>query len=121
MMGVLLTAPPPIMSVDKLPTFNIADADLQALPAKRAFPTPTASHADWEPGAYPKDTTPWDAVRDYWVDPLWKTGDDGQMGFVKTWTQALGWDQALAQVAGMPKRLYQKFGEVYVAAPEMTK
>ncbi|MCJ1345798.1 hypothetical protein MMC31_004007, partial [Peltigera leucophlebia] len=69
MMGVLLTAPPPIMAPDKLPTFNIEDADLQELPAEKTFPNSTPSHPEWEPDNPQSGAAQWKAVHDNWMNP----------------------------------------------------
>lgn len=122
MMGVLFTAPPPTMAPDKLPTFNITDADLQELIAENAFPAPQPSHGEWEPDAPAEEEEQWEDVREKWETPEWGTGDDGQAGFVGSWAKAFGWDVAvLKMLAGIPKRLDAAFGEVYVAAPLLTK
>jgi hypothetical protein len=121
MMGVLLTAPPPKMSKDKIKAFNIEDTDLQELDAKKNFPKPVASDSDWEPVTPLKGLLQWKAVLDKWSQPLWGTGEGGQAGFVKAWATAFGWDETLEKVAAIPTRLDKKFIDLYVAAPLMTK
>lgn len=121
MMGVLLTAPPPHIAPDKLPTFNIEDADLQELRAEKSLPNPTQSHTDWEPDDPQAGVAQWKAVQASWMNPAWGIGSEGQMGFVGKWADALGWDNAMSQLAAFPVRLQERFEELYVAAPLMTK
>lgn len=121
MMGVLLTAPPPYMAPDKLPTFNIEDADLQELRAEKIFPNSAPSHTEWEPEDPQTGVAQWKAVQDSWTNPSWGIGSEGQMGFVGKWAEAFGWDNAMSQLAAIPMRLQEMFEELYVAAPLMTK
>lgn len=121
MMGVLLSAPPSIMAPDKLAVFKIEDADLRELSAKKNFPSPTPSHPEWEPDAPLVGAAQWEAVHDNWVNPVWKTGDEGQAGFVKKWVEVCGWDKAMSLLAKIPERVEARFEELYVAAPLLTK
>lgn len=121
MMGVLLTTPPPTMAPDKLPTYNIEDAQLQELRAEKNFPLPTQSHPEWEPSAPQEGPAQWKAVHDKWANPAWGTGLDGQAGFVGKWAEVFGWDKAMSQLAAIPKRLNERFEDLYVAAPMMNR
>lgn len=121
MMGVRLTAPPPYMAPDKLPTFNIEDADLEELRAEKSFPNPTLSHTEWEPDDPQTGVAQWKAAHDSWTNPAWGIGPEGQVGFVRKCAEALGWDNTMSQFAAFPVRLQEKFEELYVAAPLMTK
>lgn len=121
MMGVLLTAPPPNMAPDKLPTFNIEDADLQEIPAEKNFPNPNLSHTEWEPDDPQSGVAQWKAVQDSWTNPTWGIGSEGQMGFVGKWAEVFGWDTAMSKLAAFPWGLQERFEELYVVAPLMTK
>jgi len=123
MMGILLTAPPATIAPDKLKTFNIEDAELQELTAKKTFPIPESSYAELEPDAPAADEKQqWDNVKGKWESPDWGTGDDGQAGFVDIWAREFGWDVGvLKAMAAIPKRLDNMFETYYVAAPLMTK
>ncbi|KAA8647060.1 hypothetical protein EYZ11_008797 [Aspergillus tanneri] len=121
MMGLQLTAPPPTLSPDKLPQFNIEQADLQRIPAEKPFPPCVPSHPEWEPDTA-HGTSQWTEVRDHWATPDWSTGEDGQKGFVETWAKTFRWDsEFLSTLAPMPQTLKKDFLNLYVAAPLMTK
>lgn len=109
------------MAPDKLPTFNIEDAELQEFVAEKKFPPPTPSHPEWKPEAPHEGAAQWKAVHDNWTNPAWGTGDEGQAGFVGKWAEVFGWDKAMSQLAAIPKRLEKGFENLYVAAPLMTK
>ncbi|PHH92176.1 hypothetical protein CDD83_8562 [Cordyceps sp. RAO-2017] len=123
MMGTVLTAPPPVMSQDRLPVFDIADATLVEIDGD-PLPAGQPSQETWTPDAPAEGTGQWAAVHDKWKSPSWDAagqgGDGVQSQFVKTWAQTLGWDAALAALAGLPKLLDGRFNEIYVAAPLMT-
>ncbi len=124
MMGVLLTAPPPVMAPDKLPVFKIASADLQNLPAKKPFPPSKPAHGEWEPAPLLEGDQQWKTVRAKWREPD-PNDRDVQTQFVKTWVNALGWapekKAQLPQQAKMPARVYEQFNVLYVQAPLLTK
>ncbi|XDG01442.1 hypothetical protein ABKA04_001057 [Annulohypoxylon sp. FPYF3050] len=72
MSGVLFMAPPPVMSQDQLPVFNIKDAMLQEIDAEKGFPAEEYSSPDWEPdqpAIVPSEQ--WTAVHDIWKTPAW--------------------------------------------------
>jgi hypothetical protein len=74
MMGVLLTAPPPFMSEDKLPTSEIQDADREDIEADLPFPAVVSAREDWLGVAPLPDQEPaaqWEAVRATWEVPDW--------------------------------------------------
>jgi hypothetical protein len=58
MMGVLLAAPPPFMSEDKLQTFKILDADRQNIEADLPFPAVVSAGKVWLGVAPPPDQEP---------------------------------------------------------------
>jgi hypothetical protein len=128
MMGVTLTAPPPILSPDKLPAFEIADASLLNLPAKKNFPEEEEAHSEFSPvepivGPEPYPEKPqYDAVYAAWTVPTWSTGTPGATTtFVQKWAKAFGWDEnAMSQVSTMPTKLKAQFNNLYVAAPLLT-
>ncbi|KAL2107140.1 hypothetical protein VUR80DRAFT_5667 [Thermomyces stellatus] len=117
MTGVLFTAPPPVMSKDKLQVFDIIDSSLMKVPSDKGFPLPEKGHSDWDPVPPAGGKDPWDAVRSRWKTPAWDT-DATQ--FVKSWINAFSWDQKLSDFAKMPKFLEKRFNQLYVAAPMMT-
>lgn len=125
MTGIQVMAPPAIMSPDPLPAFDESDADLEDIPAKRPFPTQNPSNDSWEP--IPPFTgedvrRQYDLVNGSWGQPGWGVGDGGQSGFVKGWADAFGWDSAaLASIARIPARIQKHFGDLYVAAPLLTR
>ncbi|KAH6867557.1 hypothetical protein B0T10DRAFT_597168 [Thelonectria olida] len=131
MMGVLLHAPPPIMSQDTLKVFSILDADLRELPAIKPFPDEEWSNENWGPDTTPdqdKDAAQWDKVRQKWETPEWNEDDehekesqDVQTTFVQTWAEVFQWDSTLSSLAKIPKFLDQRFNDLYMTAPLMTK
>ncbi|KAI0901553.1 hypothetical protein F4806DRAFT_490030 [Annulohypoxylon nitens] len=141
MSGVLLMVPPPVMSQDRLPVFNVMDAMLQEIDAEKGFPAEEYSSPDWEPDqstVVPSEQ--WTAVHDKWKSPAWNTDEydedvltecdrevevqedtrDVQTQFVKSWAEAFQWDSALSTLARMPRMLDKRFNELFVAAPMMT-
>ncbi|KAI1098286.1 hypothetical protein F4804DRAFT_132081 [Jackrogersella minutella] len=141
MSGVLFMAPPPVMSQDRLPVFNIMDATLQEIDAEKGFPAIEYSNSDWEPDQPTTDPSKqWAAVQDKWKTPGWDSDDDDdfstegspeaaveedardvQKQFVQSWAEAFQWDSALSAIAKMPRMLDKRFNELFVAAPMMTK
>ncbi|KAK3944843.1 hypothetical protein QBC46DRAFT_251239 [Diplogelasinospora grovesii] len=149
MMGVLLTAPPPFMSEDKLETFKILDADREDIDARKKFPAVVSASQDWAGVApLPDGKAQWDAVHTAWKTPDWDksppaaaaAGPTGvaaggtpgekvenedspgvQTSFVALWTNVFGWDAALAKVAKIPSLLDKRFDNLYVASPLLTK
>ncbi|KAI1092447.1 hypothetical protein F5B19DRAFT_209814 [Rostrohypoxylon terebratum] len=141
MTGVLFMAPPPVMSQDRLPVFNIMDAMLQEIDAEKGFPSEEDSSPDWKPDQptiVPSEQ--WTAVHDKWKTPAWNTDDydketsteggqerevveesrDVQTQFVESWVEAFQWNSALSTFARMPRMLDKRFNELFVAAPMMT-
>ena len=119
MAGVRLTAPPPHVSDDPYPVFNILDAELQELTAKKPFPEPEDSSEDWDPVEPLEGEEQWKIVRKKWAAPDW--GEEKvQEEFVGGWAAALGWDVGLSQWAKMPKWVNDQFDKLYVAAPLIT-
>jgi hypothetical protein len=146
MTGVLFTAPPPKMSEDKLKVFDIIDSMLMTIKAKRGFPLPEKCRDDWNPlpPTNEEGDDPWTVVQKKWKTPTWNTDEeasgasnveeegkeeeeeekpDVQKSFVQSWVDAFNWDKALnlSSIAKMPKLFEQRFGEIYVAAPMMTR
>ncbi|EFY85733.1 putative transcriptional activator srcap-like protein [Metarhizium acridum CQMa 102] len=120
--GVRLTAPPPHMSNDPYPVFNILDAELQELTAEEPFPQSEGSNQDWDPAESPQTIEQWEMVREQWAVPDWDQGTGKvQEVFVSSWMAALGWDARLSQWAKMPKWVHHQFDGLYVDAPLMTK
>ncbi|KAK4136039.1 hypothetical protein BT67DRAFT_440170 [Trichocladium antarcticum] len=133
MMGVLLMAPPPFMSADKLQAFQILDADRQDLDGKKQFPVVVPASGDWlgvTPSPDQEPAAQWEAVRTAWETPDWDPastsgpvaaeGGGVQTSFVASWAKAFGWDGALAAMAKMPSLLDKRFDNLYVAAPLLT-
>lgn len=143
MMGVLLMAPPPFMSEDKLPAFNILDASLEDLDAEKKFPVPVSASKQWV-GAEPQEGKPqWEEVHKLWATPDWDNDHSAtseedeeekdvegevreekvsvQTKFVAMWAAAFGWDGMLAKVAKVPSLLDKRFDQLYVAAPLLTQ
>ncbi|KAF7559939.1 hypothetical protein G7046_g4213 [Stylonectria norvegica] len=131
MTGVLMMAPPAVMSKDHLPKFNIEDAELVELDAKRFFPKPKPSNPDFEPDMPDTGPAQWKAVHDKWMTPRWNSekSDDAQGGenedvqtaFVSKWAEVFNWDSALSGLAKMPTNFSKRFNSIYIAAPLMTK
>lgn len=121
MTGVRVTAPKPTKSPDIFPAYKVADADLQALIAERAFPVMATAEDTWSP-VKPNDDIKarCEDVLDAWVNPV--IAEKGQQGFVDTLAQSLGWNDAsgLKSIAGIPERLKKGFMNMYVAAPLLT-
>ncbi|KAG5661276.1 hypothetical protein KAF25_005398, partial [Fusarium avenaceum] len=122
-MGVLMQGPPAVMSEDTLKAFNILDAGLEDLPADKSFPDPEWSDKSWEPDEPKKGAAQWHAVHDKWKSPDWneRRSKDAQTGFVDTWAKTFGWDSALSGLAKIPKLLDERFDNLYVNAPLITK
>ncbi|KAI0118156.1 hypothetical protein GGR51DRAFT_498314 [Nemania sp. FL0031] len=123
--GVLITAPKPTMAPDPFPPYVVADADLQRLLSERPFPTMATANDGWAP-APPLTEAPEDqynAVHDAWAEPSLGTGDDGSRGFVGILAESFKWRlvEDLKSIASIPERLNQKFKDLYVAAPLLTK
>ncbi|KAL2131356.1 hypothetical protein VTI74DRAFT_5191 [Chaetomium olivicolor] len=136
MMGVLLRAPPPLMSEDKLPTFKILDAERTDIDANN-FPVPAPAIDQWVGAPALEHEAQWNEVHKAWEAPDWdgspaaaiaaggggeeeKQGERGeragtQTSFVKTWAAAFGWDAGLAKVAKMPSLLNSRFDELTLA------
>ncbi|KAK4665124.1 uncharacterized protein QC763_511180 [Podospora pseudopauciseta] len=78
MSGILLSAPPPKMSDDKLKVFDIIDSTLMEIESDRQFPLPTDCHKDWDP--HPprneEDDDEWTVVQKRWKTPLWNTDNE---------------------------------------------
>jgi hypothetical protein len=123
MMGVLLQGPLAVMSKDTLKAFDILDAGLEDIPADKTFPDPGWSDESWEPDEPKEGAAQWDAVHVKWKSPDWNDGEakDVQTGFVDTWAKTFGWDSALSGLAKIPKLLDERFNNLYVGAPLITK
>lgn len=126
MMGVTFRAPPPVMSKDKLPVFDIEDATLRNIQAGRKFPTEIAASTDWNAEEVDNPKGQWEKVHNTWKKPEWDAdgsgGDEGvQTRFVKKWAEVFNWDGALSGLAKLPKLLDKRFDGIYMAAPLMTK
>ncbi|KAI1198695.1 putative transcriptional activator srcap-like protein [Nemania serpens] len=122
--GIRLTAPPPRMSKDPYPVFDILDAELRELTAEKPFPKPDDCNQDFASAEPLEDEEQWKIVKQKWGAPDW----DGETGerhvqeeFVGGWTQALGWDAGLSQWAKIPRWVNDQFDKLYVAAPLVTK
>ncbi|KHN98868.1 uncharacterized protein MAM_03330 [Metarhizium album ARSEF 1941] len=120
--GVRLTAPPPHMSNDPYPVFNMLDAELEELTAQEPFPEDEGSNENWDPAEPLQTTEQWELVREKWAVPDWDQGTGQvQEEFVSGWTVALGWDAGLSQWAKIPQWVNAQFDRLYVAAPLITK
>ncbi|KAF8535596.1 hypothetical protein BDD12DRAFT_892287 [Trichophaea hybrida] len=119
-MGVVITAPQPELSQDRLEKFNADKSLLQDIEAKDSFPTLVGSNRAWEPEAAPENPKPeqWEEVHKLWKDP--EKGRDAQAGFVNLWGQTFGWSKGKQLNSGIPKRLDLKFDNSYIAAPLVT-
>lgn len=127
MMGILMQAPPAIMSIDTLKAFDILDAGLEELDAKKNFPDPEESREDWAPDTPREGAGQWKTVREKWELPEWnadeehqKEPEDAQTSFVKTWADLFHWDPTLSTLAKIPKLLDKRFDDLYVRAPLTT-
>ncbi|KAH7006886.1 hypothetical protein EDB80DRAFT_842092 [Ilyonectria destructans] len=127
MMGILMQAPPAIMSIDTLKAFDILDAGLEELDAKKNFPDPEESKEDWAPDTPQEGAGQWKTVREKWELPEWnadeehqKEPEDVQTAFVKTWADLFHWDSTLSTLAKIPKLLDKRFDDLYVGAPLTT-
>ncbi|EYE95445.1 uncharacterized protein EURHEDRAFT_377514 [Aspergillus ruber CBS 135680] len=93
-MDVFLTVPPPTLSADKLPVFEIEDSDLVKLDSDKPFPEMPPSAEEWEPANPLPDSQQWEDVHKAWKQPSLETGDQGQLGSVSRWHKAFNWDKA---------------------------
>lgn len=93
-MDVFLTVPPPTLSADKLPVFEIEDSDLVKLDSDKPFPEMPPSAEEWEPANPLPDSQQWEDVHKAWEQPSLETGDQGQLGSVSRWHKAFNWDKA---------------------------
>lgn len=126
MMGVQVKPPPPVISDDPFPKFNIIDASIKGINAKYS-----ASHDPANAEFFPVDPIPdtdpkpakdqYTVVHDAWGNPIWGTGDDGRAGFVSRWADAFGWGKAMDGLSDLLKKLDNQFFNLYVAAPLLTK
>lgn len=125
-MGVLFNVPPPILSLDKLPAAGTADKNIEEIPAEKQFPPVTSSNGRWEPAPHPagEDDQKWKSVHDTWNNPSLGKGGEGQAGFVSLLAEALNWDNTdsrLSKLAGLPKRMNERFDDLFIAAPLISK
>lgn len=115
MMGVIISAPDPILSNDIIPKFNAAAAMAQDVfapdePAK-VFPDSTAKASiDWLPLKAGPDQ--WADVSKAWANP--KRGAASQQNTVNLWTSAFFWEELSGSV---PPILLATFNDLYLAAP----
>lgn len=79
MTGVLYTAPPPVLSHDKIKKFKILQATLRRIKAKQPFPKDQQCNDDWEPEQPAVGVKQWDDVHDKWKKPLWDEDDDSSV------------------------------------------
>ncbi|KAN0072939.1 hypothetical protein V8E54_009053 [Elaphomyces granulatus] len=65
----------------------------RSVPVRRKFsPRISVRHISLEPDAPAADEKQqWDNVKGKWESPDWRTGDDGQAGFVDIWAREFGW------------------------------
>ncbi|KAI8207724.1 hypothetical protein K4K52_002067 [Colletotrichum sp. SAR 10_76] len=141
MMGLRVTAPKPILSHDPYPIFDVVDANLVELTAERHFEKPKDSNAklfapqpSFEDHLPPNPTEEdieqaikdqYDSVLGKWKAPMWEATD--VKTFVNLWQSSLGWDVAagrkggsdggLADIAAIPEKTAEQFGDLYVAPP----
>ncbi|PHH66832.1 hypothetical protein CDD81_5964 [Ophiocordyceps australis] len=123
MMGVQITAPKPTMSPDPFPAYKVDDADLQSLPAEKAFPEFGNADTGSAPTKANTDVAQqFEDVLATWTKPTLGTGDDGQQGFVSILAETLKWPSGskLKEIASIPERLGKGFKNMYVAAPLLT-
>ncbi|KAI1634229.1 hypothetical protein F4809DRAFT_537672 [Biscogniauxia mediterranea] len=121
MAGVRVTAPKPTMAPDPFPAYQVADADLQELIAKRRFPAMVTAEDAWAP-VKPNDDVKkrYEEVHEAWANPVLEA--KGQQGFVDALARSLKWSDGsgLSSIAGIPERLKKGFMNMYVAAPLLT-
>lgn len=112
MMGVLITAPDPVLSDDVILKYNVANAVPQsAFPpgAAEPFPDVIASSTNWLPLKPNPEKDQWNAVRDAW------RAEVGQQKSMDAWKGAFGWEDQLLGFG--PAVLLDNFDEFYMAAP----
>lgn len=130
MMGIRLTAPPPILSKDPFPAYKIEDATLVRIKSAKRFPKPAGATAAFGPApaitgeTQAEKAKQWTAVYDTWVAAsdaqAQKVKESAKPGFVDKWAETLGWDASVLKGLGrMPRRLRNQkvFDNYYVAAP----
>lgn len=114
MMGVLVTAPGPILSDDKIKKYKFEKAMLQNVfspPSKaRPFPEVKASSTNWLPLKPLSADGQWGAVKEAWGKEL------GQDESINAWKRGFSWDDAELNGHGPPV-LLKSFDEFYMAAP----
>jgi hypothetical protein len=145
MTGILVTAPPPILSQDRMKKFKILEATLTPIQAVRGFPDKVPCYNDWAPEKPAEGGKQWDDVHDKWKTPTWdhdhkasretkfeeeeentvsqgSGAEDYRTRFVRLWAGAFKWDEKfLSSIAGLPNNMDRRFRQVFVAAPLMTK
>jgi hypothetical protein len=122
MMGVLLLGPPAVMSEDTLKAFDILDAGLLDITGQK-FPNEEWSDAKWEPEKPKEGAEQWGIVHEKWKSPDWNDNKtkDVQTSFVDMWASKFGWGDALSGLGKIPKFLDERFNDLYVGAPLVTK
>ena len=111
MSGVTLKTPPPTLSPDKLPAFNIEDAQIKGLAYTMEIPKDDFSNDKFRPTDPTPGADQWRNVLKAWMMPKWETTTPGARGaFVESWGGALRWDKrALKSISGMPTKLKTQF------------
>ena len=118
MTGVLFTAPPPVVSKDTLPEFEISDSVTMDIPLSGDVRLPQ-SFPGWAPAEGSGDGPGVrDAVHDKWKTPV--VEEAGRQNFVSDWAKAFSWDSGLVKFAEMPKNLEKRFDQTYMAVPRLT-
>jgi hypothetical protein len=103
MTGILVTAPPPILSQDRIKKFKILEATLRRIKAGRAFPKEVPCYDDWVPDKPAKGVKQWDDVHDKWKTPMW---DDDNKASEKTMS-----DKDTASGDASKEMMSEKIGE----------
>lgn len=114
MMGLTITAPPAILSDDKLAKFNISDRSMLILPAEKPFPDNKPEDDNWLPAHSNDGEKQWDDVLEVWTHPLW--GVTAQQVFVDTWIDKFRWKTKTLD-AKLPELLGRNFKSLYMVAP----
>lgn len=113
MMGVLVTAPGPKLSDEKIKKYRFEEAMLQDVfsPPLKAMPFPEvkASSTNWLPLKPLAADGQWVAVKEAWGKEL------GQDESMDAWKRGFGWDNTL--LGHGPPVLLKSFDEFYMAAP----
>lgn len=116
-MGVVISAPDPILSDDVIPKFNaVQEASENVFPEneEKYFPTVESSNGDWLPLKGSGDTQ-WAEVKAAWLSP--KMGKASPKNTVDLWSKVFAWSPTETLSGSAPTNLLQNFGDLYLEAP----